>query len=215
MKSVALLTGLLISVGSVPAMAVTTVTFGAGSDTLPAGFSVFEDFESFAGGTPGAPIGTNAFVFDDSSSGLAARPAFGSTGNFAAVQSDGSYTVNFGPTDGFSFVLGSLDTFNSLTLLYEGGATQDYVGGQIINDLAFPSGDQISGETNGIVTYRVTSGARLIGATFNSSGDAFEFDNLAAATATAVPEPAAWAMMIGGFAFIGAASRRRARAVTA
>jgi hypothetical protein len=29
---------------------------------------------------------------------------------------------------------------------------------------------------------------------------------------TAVPEPAAWAMMIGGFALVGAASRRRTRA---
>lgn len=215
MKSVALLASILATVSSVPALAVTTVTFGAGSGALPSGVSVFEDFESLAGGTPGASIGTNAFVFDDSASGLAARPAFGSTGNFAAVQSGGSYTINFGPTDAFSFVLGSLDTFNTLTLLYEGGASQDYVGGQIINDLTFPNGDQISGETNGVVTYRVTSGARLIGATFTSSGDSFEFDNLAAATATAVPEPAAWAMMIGGFAFIGAASRRRVRAVAA
>lgn len=190
---------------SIPAAAATTVTFDGGSGTLPAGFTVFQDFEGFAGGTPGASIGTNAFVFNADVSGEAARPHFGSTGNFAAVRSGGTYTANFAPASALSFVLGSLDTYNTVTLIYEGGATQDYAGGQIINDLTFPSGDQISGLTNGVVTYRVTSGPRLVGVTFTSSGDSFEFDNLA----TAVPEPAAWALMIAGFGLAGAAARRR------
>ena len=122
----------------------------------------------------------------------------------------GSYTVQFAATNLFAFVLGSLDTYNTLTLRYEDGSSQAYAGGQIINDLSFPSGDQISGETNGVVSYRVTSGPRLTGATFTSSANSFEFDNLAAA----VPEPATWAMMIGGFGMIGAASRRRAKVAT-
>lgn len=201
--------GLLATVAVAPAFATTTVTFDGGSGALPAGVTVFQDFEGLAGGTPGASIGTNAFVFDNSAA-LAARPAFGSTGNFAAVQNGGSYSVDFGPTDAFSFVLGSLDTYNTLTLHYEGGASQDYIGGQIVNDLTFPSGDQISGLTNGVVTYRVTDGARLIGATFTSTGDSFEFDNLATG---AVPEPASWALMIAGFGLAGAAMRRRNRAM--
>ncbi|MBS0503779.1 MAG: PEP-CTERM sorting domain-containing protein [Proteobacteria bacterium] len=205
-KYVALLAALV----AVPASAATTVSFNGGSGALPAGVTVFQDFEALAGGTPGASIGPNAYVYNDSIGGASARPAFGSTGNFATVLTGGSYTVNFAATNVFSFVLGSLDTYNTLTLHYENGTSQAYAGGQIINDLSFPSGNQISGETNGVVTYRVTDGPRLTGATFTSSANSFEFDNLAAG----VPEPASWALMIGGFGLIGAASRRRARTVT-
>lgn len=206
--SVALLAGMMAATIAVPAFAATTVSFAAGSGVLPADVTVFEDFEGYASGTPGASIGTNAFVFDGTVSGQSARPAFGSTGNFATVQTGGVYTVSFAATTKFSFVLGSLDTFNDLTLKYENGTSQAYIGGQIINDLSFPSGDQISGETNGVVTYTVATGPRLVGAEFRSTSNSFEFDNLAAG---AVPEPATWAMMIGGFGFIGAASRRRSR----
>lgn len=194
---------------AVPASAATGVSFNGGSGALPADVTVFQDFEGFSAGTPGAAIGPNAFVYNDSVSGASARPAHGSTGNFGTVLSGGSYDVSFAATNAFSFVLGSLDTYNMLTLKYADGSSQDYMGGQIINDLSFPSGDQISGETNGVVTYRVTTGPKLVGATFTSSGNSFEFDNLATG---AVPEPATWAMMIGGFGLIGAASRRRARA---
>ena len=202
---------LLAAVIAVPASAATSVSFAGGSGALPADVTVFENFESYAAGTPGASIGTNAFVYSGSVDGNSARPAYGSTGNFATVLTGGSYTVSFGATNAFSFVLGSLDTYNTLTLRYADGSSQDYVGGQIINDLTFPSGNQVSGETNGVVTYRVTSGPKLTGATFTSSANSFEFDNLAAG---AVPEPATWAMMIGGFGLIGAASRRRARVAT-
>lgn len=208
-KSVALLAALLATSIALPAAAATTVSFNGGSGALPAGVTVVEDFEGFASGTPGASIGPNAFVYDGSVGGQSARPAFGSTGNFATVRTGGSYSIAFGPAAMLSFVLGSLDTYNTLTLRYADATTQSYIGGQIINDLTFPSGNQISGETNGVVTYAVTSGPRLIGATFQSSANSFEFDNIATA---AIPEPATWAMMIGGLGLVGAASRRRVRA---
>jgi len=50
----------------------------------------------------------------------------------------------------------------------------------------------------------------ITGLRFGSTGVAFEFDNFAAA---AVPEPAAWAKMIGGFGLVGAAARRRRNGV--
>ena len=190
------------------ASAATIVSFDGGSGDLPVGTTIVQDFEGFAAGSPGAAIGPNAFAYAASVSGAAARPNWGSTGNFGTVLSGGSYTIDFGPTSLFSFVLGSLDTYNSLTLKYEDGSSQLYAGGQIINDLSFPSGNQISGETNGVVAYRVTGGPRLTGATFTASGNSFEFDNLAVA---AVPEPAAWALMIGGFGLVGCALRRRQR----
>jgi len=212
MKPLALLAGLSAILPTAPALALTTITFDAGSGVLPPGFDVFQDFDSFSDGSPGAPIGTNAFVFSDTLRHQGTRPVFGSPGNFAAVQSGGSFTVNFAPTSAFSFALGSLDGFNSLTLLYEGGASEKYVGGQIIHGLGFADNSQIHGRDNGVVTYAVTDGPRLIGAVFRSSGNAFEFDNLAI---DAMPEPAAWAMLIGGFGLVGAASRRRGRVLAA
>jgi PEP-CTERM motif len=51
--------------------------------------------------------------------------------------------------------------------------------------------------------------ASVLPTSFNGSVTlTYNYDLLPAA----VPEPAAWAMMIGGFALVGAASRRRARA---
>ncbi len=44
------------------------------------------------------------------------------------------------------------------------------------------------------------------------AGDYFAVDNLSI-TANSVPEPASWAMMIGGFGLVGAAMRRRAVAL--
>jgi hypothetical protein len=207
MKAILSLLAGLAGALSLPANAVTVVTFNGGSGVIPVGMLVFQGFESLA---TGAALGANAFVFSSSVSGEAARPAFGSSGKFGAVLTNGSYTASFGPTNAFSFVLGSIDNYNALRLRYEDGSTQIYSGGQIINDLSFPSGDQISGQTNGVVTYSVTSGPRLTGATFTSSGNSFEFDNLA----IAVPEPATWMMILGGFGFVGVAVRRRKRIVS-
>ena len=183
------------------AQAVTTINFAAGSGALPSDVTVFQNFDSLAAGTS---LGTNASVYAASNANVVARPAFGSTGNFGAVNAGGSYTVNFGPSSVFSFALGSLDRFNTLTLRYTDGSSLALQGGAIINDLDFDAGNRTSAETNGVVTYRVTSGALLSGATFASTENAFEFDNL-----SAVPEPAAWGMMIFGFALVGGALRRR------
>ena len=185
------------------AQAVTVVQFTPGSGAPAPGTAVFQNFDALA---PDSSIGPNAFVRNADIVGLAERPAFGSTGNFAAVQNGGSFSVNFGATDLFSFTLGSLDTFNSLTLRFADGTSQLFSGGQITNDPAFDSGNQTSTETNGTVSYRITSGSLITGATFAASGNSFEFDNLAV---SAVPEPAAWGMMILGFGLVGGVMRRK------
>ena len=197
---------LLASVSSVPASAAVFVTYAPASGVTP-GFTILEDHEGFA---PGDSIGTNALIFGDSEAGVAARPNFGSTGNFAAALAGGSATANLTVFNGVGyasvgFVLGSLDTYNTLTLGLADGTSIQYVGGQIINDLTFPSGDQIAGETNGFVSYR-SDGALITSITFESSQNAFEWDNIASG---AIPEPTTWAMMIGGFGLVGGALRRR------
>jgi len=202
MKKLLLASVLALACSAGTAQAATTINFVGGGSTLPVDSKVIQNFDSLAVGTS---LGTNAAVYSTTGAN-AARPAFGSTGNYGAVTGGGSYTFNFAATNLFSFVLGSLDTFNSLTLRYADGTSQTLTGGAIVNDVSLDNpGNRTLAETNGVVSYRVTSGALLTGATFASTYDAFEFDNLA----VAVPEPAAWAMMIFGFALVGGALRRR------
>ena len=186
-----------------PAQAAPSISFNAGSGATVAGATVFEDFDGYA---PDFGIGDNT-IAASTHTGYAARPAYGSTGNFGAVMGGGSWTVNFTAAKVFSFVLGSLDTYNSLTLFFQDGSSLLYQGGQIINDLTFPSGDQISGETNGVVAFNAGTGPAIVGAQFQSTGNSFEFDNLA--SIAAVPEPASWAMMLLGFGALGTMLRRR------
>lgn len=188
-----------------PAQAAPTITFFAGSGATAPGTTVFQDFEGFAADSA---IGTNAYAFS-THNGSGARPAYGSTGNFGAVLAGGSWTIDFAAASVFAFVLGSLDTYNSLTLFFQDGTSLLYQGGQIVNDMGFPSGDQISGETNGVVRFSTGAGPAIVGARFASGGISFEFDNLA--STVAVPEPATWGMMLLGFGALGTMLRRRRR----
>lgn len=182
------------------AQAATTITFDPlGLQAL--GTTVYQTFDTAA--TPvGSSIGTNAFVFSSTGAGAgtAVTPAVGSTGNFGAVLAGGSFTTTFAlPTSVFSFVLGSLDSYNSLLLRYADGSTTTLFGNAIAG---LPT---LNTKPSGTVSYTVTSGPLLTGATFGSAVNSFEFDNLS----TAVPEPAAWGMMILGFGLVGGAMRRR------
>ncbi|MCW6532357.1 PEPxxWA-CTERM sorting domain-containing protein [Sphingomonas sp. MMSM20] len=203
MRTIAMLGAAALAAMSVAADAAPTISFAGGTGTAAPGTTVFQDFEGYASGSWADtntqfvnPTGTNN-----------ARPAFGSTGNFAAIRANGSYTVNFGPTNLFSFVLGSLDSYNSLNLLLADGSSVSYAGGEIIGGLSYASGNRTSATSNGVVTYNANGGPQIVGATFMSGKSSFEIDNLAAA----VPEPSTWAMMIFGFGAIGGAMRHRRR----
>ncbi len=51
------------------------------------------------------------------------------------------------------------------------------------------------------------------GTDFNYNDEKFVFTNVSGVTGT--PEPATWALMIGGFGLVGASLRRRSTAVAA
>ena len=190
---------------AVPAQSAVVVSFQNGASVLPAGTTIFQDFESLA---DGSSLGTNANVYSGSIGGIAARPAVGSTGNFGAVLANGTYNVMFSTAASiFSFALGSLDTYNQLVLSLDNNTTLVYNGAQI-NQGIIADGNQLNGLTNGRVTYTVTGGGpNILGASFRSIGtNSFEFDNLAV---RAVPEPATWLMMLMGFAAVGFGMRRR------
>lgn len=192
------------------ANAAVVVTFMQGSAPLPAGFSIFESFEGYANNQLLAGA-TNARAYAASVSDIAARPAFNSTGNFGAALggTPSTYTVNFAAAQGFSFVLGSLDSYNSLRLFYANGTQQLFSGAQIAQG-ADADGNQIQPDSNGRVTYVAQAGDPLItGARFESSGYSFEFDDLATLASSPVPEPATWAMFLLGFGIAGRSMRSR------
>lgn len=192
------------------ANAAIVVSFVQGASALPAGFTVFENFETYSNGQLLAGA-TNARAYSATLAGTAARPAFNSTGNFGAALggTPSSYSVNFGPTRAFSFVLGSLDTYNTLTLRFSNGTTQTFSGAQIALG-GDADGNQVQADSNGRVFYTAQAGdPSIVGATFASSGFSFEFDDLATLANSPVPEPATWAMFLLGFGIAGRAMRRR------
>lgn len=105
-----------------------------------------------------------------------------------------------------SFLWGSMDKYNTLTLLGAGGSVLgSWTGAQVYQP---SNGDQFGSGTNRRVMF--TSSANLIhGIRLNSTQPAFEIDDVA--FAQPVPEPATWAMMILGFGAIGGSLRSRRR----
>ncbi len=141
-----------------------------------------------------------------------ARP-LGSTGGFISVGPADGRTgtldlTGLNPLNAISFLWGSIDEYNSFDVLgADGVVLASFTGSDVWNPA---NGNQTEVNTNRIVRLDFTGETRtaVTGLRFNSFGNAFEVDNIALA---AVPEPATWAMMIGGFGLVGAAARRRVR----
>lgn len=141
----------------------------------------------------------------------------GSTGFYGAV-SPTNGTPGFldlpGGTESISFIWGSVDTQNILTVLDAADNVLFSANGADILALSGPPTGlrfDVDPALNPIVTLQFTdadigTAARL---KFESTKEAFEFDNFAVA---AVPEPATWAFMILGFGAIGGAMRRQRKA---
>ncbi|GGI67669.1 hypothetical protein GCM10007973_01060 [Polymorphobacter multimanifer] len=172
--------------------------------------AIIEDFEGL---DPGDPYGGGFAIYGDSAPGFAARPAFGSTGNFLAVQRDNtsSITIAVPQTQVLSFVIGSLDSYNKVVLNFLNGTSRELNGLEIITGLAADSGasgsgDQSSPDTNGRVFYDTLGLTSIVSFTLTSIGqNAFEVDNIS----VAAPEPGTWGMMILTAGIAGASLRRR------
>jgi hypothetical protein len=109
----------------------------------------------------------------------------------------------------FSPAQGSLDIgTNTLTYFANVGAvysTASFNGFRVDFDRAIASVSFLGGKTPTGFSF---SGNSVF---LNVSGQGYDSSDFTSLSITAVPEPAAWAMMIGGFGLIGAASRRRLR----
>jgi hypothetical protein len=139
------------------------------------------------------------------------------TGNYYTVTSDGgtntaTLTVTKGYLTEFSFYLGSPDAYNSVAFFGADGQIGDTLSGNAI--WACPSCGQSGDQTFGARAIYNFGGAQVTSITFTSSGNSFEFDNLAG-TIAGVPEPASWALMTMGFGAAGAMARSRRKALAA
>lgn len=220
----------LVCAASAPAYAVTiTTTFAPGSPVLPFTQAPTDYVQTFAtapaGGAtyvPNVTLGESTTgvvrTFQNNVAGQATRPAVvPGQGIYLAIgagsASDpmpGSFTVDLtatAPARVFSFVLGTLDAYNSVTLTFLNSASQTFTGGQILVGDENASTAVSLPPASGRVTYDFGTTDFLTSITFASTRRAFEIDSLA----SAAPEPAAWALMILGFGIVGSALRRRRR----
>ncbi|WP_344699408.1 PEPxxWA-CTERM sorting domain-containing protein [Sphingomonas limnosediminicola] len=150
-----------------------------------------------------------AIVGPGTSSGLFAQP-LGSVGKYFSVGPSTSSPANItigNDIASFSFIWGSVDEYNSLTVNTMAGS-MTFTGADIAALIpGFADGNQSSPTSNPIVTFTLTGDDRqAVNFNMTSTQNAFEIDSISVA---AVPEPATWGMMLLGFGAMGFVFRNR------
>jgi hypothetical protein len=105
--------------------------------------------------------------------------------------------------DYISFLWGSPDLFNSLTVNSTGGSSQVFTATGL--GFSTTNGDQ---SVNQSVQFTALAGAKITSLVFASSDNAFETANY---SITPIPEPETYALMMAGLAAMGFVGRRRGR----
>jgi hypothetical protein len=209
-----------LAVGSA-AHAVTVVS-AAGPDVIPAGPRIdFEgtvaslaaagvditgNFRLATGTAPGqaAPLGNATQYLSVPNVDLDPPPG----GNIATVDFRGF--IHPSAVTSLSIYWGSIDTYNTITLLDAGlNPFASFTGTDIFalaGIMSPPFGSTTNPVANRRVTFTLGAGETLGGIQLNSTQFAFETDDWVFGV---VPEPATWAMLILGFGLIGASLRRR------
>jgi len=206
----AVLSGAMVALAG-PASAAVTLSLAP----APANYSSPDNFTYTFDTRPAGLVG-GKIVNPAETTSSHAQPFGGAGGYFSVGPDDGnSATFTLGPVSQITFLWGSVDgdpiDYNVLTLL---GTTDPNTSSAYVfngNDILNPAdGNQGVGGT-AVVTLTFTGADRFnfTGLQFNASVNAFEIDSM---NVTGVPEPATWAMMIGGFGLIGLSMRRRRRA---
>jgi hypothetical protein len=192
----------------------------------PAGAVTVLTFEGIGNNAPVGNFYAPEYIFSPATLGLIDADSGGS-GNFANEPSPNTVMffldsnnaildVTNGFTTGFSFFYSS-STAATVTVFDGAGGTGNILA-QL--NLAAQGFDNCTGDPSGQfcnwtaigVSFTGTAFSIDFGGTANQSG----FDNITFGSATpgGVPEPASWAMMIGGLGLVGGAMRRRRTAVS-
>ncbi|GGE14175.1 hypothetical protein GCM10011529_20740 [Polymorphobacter glacialis] len=183
-----------------------TIIFNPGVFGAPAGYTLFNDFDSVESQSL---VTGSGFFFPTGNVGGQAAAIPGNSTPYLAVGS-GTASIDFtNDVRSFSFDYSTVDSYNTLTINYADGGFEAISGDDIL------SGGQANGSTSG--SFIINGDGRLIaGLALTSNSPAFEVDNLAFSdTLASVPEPAAWALLTVGFGLVGATMRRRSRTTVA
>ena len=217
------------TLAAVPASAFTFFSVGATTGASPGdpGTAPFEvpvaTFDApLHAGVTNSTTGTVATTSGTTSMGAA--PA-GDTSMYQVVGGGGTSTFDFTgleatmAVNSVSVYIGSVDTYNFIDILDK---NLNVIGTITGSELPGSSGDQGASVTNRRLYISFAPTDNFGGLTFRSDATAFEFDTIAASRVSypnvpngstplvlPVPEPAAWTLMIAGFALTGFAARRR------
>ena len=190
-----------------------TLTLYPGDQPLPADQVMIADFDSPIAAGFTFTHNNGSFVrsgADGLDSGVSAPPP-GDLSNYETVIGGGLATLTTtNLLTSFSFYLGSPDTYNTVKFYGLDGYQVTLSGQDILGPAGVENGDQSFGRR---VSYDFGAN-RVNKIEFISSGNSFEFDNLAGTIQAGVPEPATWGLMIMGFGGIGAMIRRRRTVAT-
>ena len=215
MKTVLLATAIGLAALAAPvsaAVTVTTTTSGTDPAFDPgyaANLNLIYDFDAL---TPASGDLTGDYKIETApGTGISAAPAGTLAGeHYLTVpdsQANGSATLKLGGSYKYvSFYWGSIDDYNTLELLDAAGNTLYSVTGSGLPAPTAANGNQSAPASNRRVNF-FSDSVDIAQLRLSSSNYAFEIDTIAAA----VPEPATWAMMIGGLGLVGFAARRRTR----
>ena len=199
--------GLALASATATAASAGTFIFNEGTFGTPVHFTLYDDFNYNDVADDSNVTGHGYdFLTGDIPSRSASIP--GNTTPYLSVDGGGEADIMFtDPVRSFSFDYSTVDTYNTLTIIYADHTTQSFSGTTILS--GFPTGT-----TSGSLI--VNGNGKLIsGLQLNTSSAAFEVDNLSiSSSVVGVPEAATWAMMVIGFGAIGAASRRRRTSLT-
>ena len=187
---------------TVPAAANAALLFGTGGNTNTAQMETLSG-SGLAGGSIATLSGGSVETSDQPFADIPAGGVFGSAFLAAGPTTTQPATLSFvTPTSYLSFLWGSPDTYNTLTITTNVGGPQIFTA----SSLGLPGDGNQS--FSSYVHFQGIAGEVITSVSFTNipATDAFEVANF---SVTAVPEPSTWAMMILGFAGIGFMAYRR------
>jgi hypothetical protein len=189
------------------ASAAVDVTFEDGTGGLSAGEVSYATFDM---GSEGGVTG-GGYMIKTGSSNTGADPAVGDQGDpYLSVLGGGNANFMFDGLSSLGLDYGSADAYNTFILFLSDGSSTSYTGSDLIN-IGTADGDQSAPRTNGRLTFTASGDVFITGLRLVSGQNSLEVDNFGVVSASAVPEPGTWAMMLLGFGAVGFSMRRRRR----